>query len=157
MARRGPRQGKISPRKRAWLSSAAFKSIRLAGLRKARLAIARGKKCGAHSKSTGEPCKKPPMRNGKCYLHGGKTPKGSNWHKVQWPANTAPIRKMYAKLDLTECRAKKKKAKLAAMSPNEREKYREWQNNHLPGSSSLRERKRRDREAKEILEKLWDR
>jgi hypothetical protein len=27
--------------------------------------------CGAHARSTGQPCKKPPMANGRCRLHGG--------------------------------------------------------------------------------------
>jgi hypothetical protein len=27
--------------------------------------------CGAHARSTGKPCKKPPMANGRCRLHGG--------------------------------------------------------------------------------------
>ena len=27
--------------------------------------------CGAHARSTGRPCQKPPMANGRCRLHGG--------------------------------------------------------------------------------------
>ena len=27
--------------------------------------------CGAHARSTGQPCQKPPMANGRCRLHGG--------------------------------------------------------------------------------------
>jgi len=27
--------------------------------------------CGAHARSTGMPCQKPPMANGRCRLHGG--------------------------------------------------------------------------------------
>lgn len=27
--------------------------------------------CGAHARSTGEPCKARPMTNGRCRLHGG--------------------------------------------------------------------------------------
>lgn len=27
--------------------------------------------CGAHARSTGKPCQKPPMPNGRCRLHGG--------------------------------------------------------------------------------------
>ncbi len=27
--------------------------------------------CGARAKSTGNPCQKPPMANGRCRLHGG--------------------------------------------------------------------------------------
>jgi hypothetical protein len=32
-------------------------------------------KCGAHSKSTGKPCTRTAMDNGRCYVHGGNTPK----------------------------------------------------------------------------------
>lgn len=32
--------------------------------------------CGAKTRS-GEPCKRPPMANGRCHLHGGKTPVGA--------------------------------------------------------------------------------
>ena len=27
--------------------------------------------CGAHARTTGQPCQKPPMANGRCRLHGG--------------------------------------------------------------------------------------
>jgi hypothetical protein len=29
--------------------------------------------CGAHCRTTGEPCKNPPMPNGRCRMHGGKS------------------------------------------------------------------------------------
>ena len=32
--------------------------------------------CGAKTKRTGNPCRQPAMRNGRCRLHGGKTPRG---------------------------------------------------------------------------------
>lgn len=32
--------------------------------------------CNAHAKSTGEKCTRKAMANGKCYVHGGATPKG---------------------------------------------------------------------------------
>lgn len=28
--------------------------------------------CGAHARTTGEPCRQPAMKNGRCRLHGGK-------------------------------------------------------------------------------------
>lgn len=30
--------------------------------------------CGAHCRTTGEPCKNHPMANGRCRMHGGKSP-----------------------------------------------------------------------------------
>lgn len=32
--------------------------------------------CSGKAKSTGQPCQNPAMPNGKCYVHGGPTPKG---------------------------------------------------------------------------------
>lgn len=29
-------------------------------------------RCGAHSRRTGNPCRSPAMRNGRCRMHGGK-------------------------------------------------------------------------------------
>jgi hypothetical protein len=29
-------------------------------------------RCGAHARTTGEPCKAPAMKNGRCRMHGGK-------------------------------------------------------------------------------------
>lgn len=36
--------------------------------------------CGAKSKRTGNPCTRPPMANGRCYHHGGATPRGMAMH-----------------------------------------------------------------------------
>lgn len=30
-------------------------------------------RCGAHCRSTGQPCKNAPMPNGRCRMHGGKS------------------------------------------------------------------------------------
>jgi hypothetical protein len=31
-------------------------------------------RCGAHSRRTGKPCGNPAMKNGRCRMHGGKSP-----------------------------------------------------------------------------------
>ena len=41
---------------------------------KARAALALHPRCGAHARTTGEPCKLPAMANGRCRLHGGLSP-----------------------------------------------------------------------------------
>jgi uncharacterized protein YjcR len=44
------------------------------------LAIHKSKRCGAHSRRTGNPCLAPAMANGRCRMHGGKAtgaPKGN--------------------------------------------------------------------------------
>lgn len=30
-------------------------------------------RCGAHARTTGQPCKSPAMMNGRCRMHGGKS------------------------------------------------------------------------------------
>ena len=30
-------------------------------------------RCGAHARTTGNPCKSPAMHNGRCRMHGGKS------------------------------------------------------------------------------------
>ena len=35
--------------------------------------LATCRKCGAKAKRTGQPCKMPAMKNGRCFLHGGKS------------------------------------------------------------------------------------
>lgn len=31
-------------------------------------------RCGAHARTTGAPCQSPAMSNGRCRMHGGKSP-----------------------------------------------------------------------------------
>lgn len=31
-------------------------------------------RCGAHARTTGKPCRSPAMGNGRCRMHGGKSP-----------------------------------------------------------------------------------
>ena len=38
------------------------------------LAMHHSPRCGAKSKRTGLPCKAPAMKNGRCRMHGGKSP-----------------------------------------------------------------------------------
>jgi hypothetical protein len=42
-------------------------------MHKARAALALHPRCGAHSRRTGQPCRNPAMRNGRCRMHGGKS------------------------------------------------------------------------------------
>lgn len=43
-------------------------------MREARAALALHPCCGAHCRTTGQPCKGPAMANGRCRMHGGKSP-----------------------------------------------------------------------------------
>jgi hypothetical protein len=42
-------------------------------MHKARAALALHPRCGAHSRTTGQPCKNPSMTNGRCRMHGGRS------------------------------------------------------------------------------------
>ena len=41
-------------------------------MHEARKALALHPRCGAHCRTTGNPCKNPAMLNGRCRMHGGK-------------------------------------------------------------------------------------
>lgn len=104
--------------------------------------------CGAKRKRDGLPCENTPMENGRCYLHGGRTPKGDQWHTTQWPNGKAPdaIRRMQRKLRDLERRRKARETRIAQMSPEERERHERWHRSHKPGAAAERERRRIDRQ-----------
>lgn len=103
--------------------------------------------CGAQAKSTGELCRDIPMANGRCYRHGGRTPKGKNWHLPVWPDGNAPgaMDKVDRKLRDLQRAAKRREKRIAAMSPEERADYEKWKRAHKPGSPADRARARAER------------
>lgn len=105
-------------------------------------------KCGAHARSTGEPCRQLAMENGRCAYHGGKTPRGDQWHKRQWPKASGADqgeRKLRRKLAVIERAEKKRQTRLAEMTGTERKRYRKWLASHRPGKASDRLVARRNR------------
>ena len=42
------------------------------------------RKCGARCKGTGKPCQQPAMPNGRCKLHGGKSPGPPKGNRNAW-------------------------------------------------------------------------
>ena len=42
-------------------------------MHEARKALKQHPRCGAHARTTGNPCKNPAMQNGRCRMHGGKS------------------------------------------------------------------------------------
>lgn len=95
------------------------------------------------------------MGNGRCASHGGKVPRGDQWHKPQFSSSPG---KMFRKLADLERRAAKRAARIAAMTPEELERYKAWKRTHRPGSAearaAAREHRRQNREARGLLEKL---
>jgi hypothetical protein len=43
-------------------------------MHEARMALASHPRCGAHCRTTGQPCRNPSMKNGRCRMHGGGSP-----------------------------------------------------------------------------------
>jgi hypothetical protein len=98
------------------------------------------------------------MKNGRCGLHGGKTPGGRQWHVVQLPDCSTPAgeAKFNRKLRDQKRYAIKRASRLAAMTPEQRAKHDAWHRSHPPGGSRAagsaeRERVRRNAEAQEML------
>lgn len=104
-------------------------------------------KCGAKARSTGEPCRNVGLENGRCYWHGGVTPKGDDYHKPRWPKRTAPDaeEKLNRKLRDREKASKKRAARLANMTPLQRKRHEAWQRSHKPGPPGPRKMARRER------------
>jgi hypothetical protein len=84
------------------------------------------------------------MKNGRCAQHGGKTPSGDQWHVIQYgDCSTAyGEAKFNRKLLDHERYAKQRAARLAAMTPEQREKHEAWHRSHAPGSAACRIAKR---------------
>ena len=108
------------------------------------------KLCGARTKSTEDhrPCLNLALAgSNRCRIHGGTTPKGDQWGLVLWPSGKAPDAeaKLRAKLKRIERDRKAKAKRLAAMSPEERQRYDQRAKTHAPGSKAERARRRDDR------------
>lgn len=124
----------------AWTQSAEFRAIARQQCAKMNAAHAQKPRCSAIAKSTGVQCTQPAMANGKCRFHGGKTPCGDQWHRVQWPAGSAPdaIEKLNRKFLTLEKRARERKRRLARKSPEALAAYQAWLAARKPGPSAKR-------------------
>lgn len=125
-----------------WRRSARFRGIARQNA-KAMNAKVRPR-CGAARKRDGKPCGNAAMKNGRCSVHGGKTPSGRQWHIVQYPDFSTPAgeAKFYRKLRQQERRAANRALRLAAMTPDERAKHDAWHRSHQPGPAAARSARR---------------
>ncbi len=112
-------------------------------------------KCGATNKKDGEPCKNLALENGRCKWHGGKSPKGKEWHKTQFPDGKSRNAVARAERKLSDKRRieKARNKRLASMTPEQRQEYEKWKSAHIPGPKAERERRRRERVSNEDLRK----
>jgi len=111
-------------------------------------------KCGARRKYDNQPCAQPALENGRCRFHGGLTPRGDQWHVVQ---PTRDPKMAEAKIRQRERLAKKRAARIAAMTPEQLAAYRRWHETHRPGKAaaraSERERRRQDKEIAAMMQR----
>lgn len=116
-------------------------------------------RCGATTRGTGLPCQRLAGPNGRCRFHGGRVPKGKNWHRLNLvppPPDASPAQQArYArKLAGIARRAERREARLAAMTPEERAQFEARSQAVTPGSKADREHRRQNREARALLERL---
>ena len=128
--------------------SPEFRAIANAALARFNARRAYLPKCGATRKSDGGSCQNLPLGNGRCRLHGGKTPSGKEWHRPQWPNGKRPDAavKLQAKIQKLEREARKRAARLATMTDEERDRYERWHKDRPLGSPESRKAARAERE-----------
>jgi hypothetical protein len=122
----------------SWRRSARFRGI---ARQNAKILNAKVRpRCGAARKRDGKPCGNAAMKNGRCSIHGGKTPSGRQWHIVQYPDCSTPAgaAKFHRKLRQQERDAANRALRLAAMTPDQRAKHDAWHRSHRPGPVAAR-------------------
>lgn len=135
MKRRGPKRGRTG-----WQQSVEFRAIGRAAIQAWNAQRAAMPRCDAVRRSDGGRCQQWPMGNGRCYLHGGRTPRKDQWHVVQYPDCSTPKgeAKFNRKLRDRKTYAKKQAAQLAAMTAERRAEHDAWRRTHKPGSEAAR-------------------
>ncbi len=141
-----------------WRKSTAFRQIARKSARKNLKLLGQRPKCGAKRRRDGQPCTNPAMKNGRCAIHGGKTPSGRQWHVVQYADCSTPAGevKFSRKLRQQKRYAAKRAARLAAMTPEELARHKAWHRTHRPGlfaavRSADREQVRQNAEARALF------
>jgi hypothetical protein len=143
-----------SYRKRRWCNSPRFKEGGRKALARHRSRRWKLPKCGARRKSDGKPCQNLPLENGRCRLHGGLTPRGDQWGVVQYPSSPEKLARKIADLQRRE---KKRAARIAAMTPEERARYERWCEAHRPGPKKRRAALKVERENDRAVRKIFAR
>ncbi|SEN42674.1 hypothetical protein SAMN04489859_1006161 [Paracoccus alcaliphilus] len=114
-------------------------------------------KCGAIAKHSGQPCRHLALANGRCQYHGGKTPKGKNWHRMQLPDKSAPNAwpKTEAKLWKARKDQEARAKRLARMTPEERAAHDKWHRDRPLGTPEYRQRKKLERQQNAETRARW--
>ncbi|MFD1982583.1 HGGxSTG domain-containing protein [Mesorhizobium newzealandense] len=113
-------------------------------------------RCGAARKRDGEPCQNLAMGNGRCRCHGGRTPKGDGYHLPVWPDGKAPgaMTKLNKKLNALDRAAAKRAKRIAAFTPEQRQRYDAWRRTHKPGPAAVRDRAKAERQQAASVRKM---
>lgn len=116
--------------------------------------------CGAQCRGQpGKFCQRIPVKGReRCELHGGKTPRGKEWHRKQRPDGSRKSDEWRAmnKLRTAEIRRKELIARLAAMTEEEREAYDRYSRAARPGTPAEREGRKRARQLKKEWANVFD-
>lgn len=116
--------------------------------------------CGAQCRGQlGKFCQRIPVKGReRCELHGGKTPRGKEWHRKQRPDGSRKSDEWRAmnKLRTAEIRRKELIARLAAMNEEEREAYDRYSRAARPGTPAERADRQRNRKLKKEWENVFD-
>jgi hypothetical protein len=135
-----------------WRQSPRARECAQKGARKALRLFAQAPKCGARKREGGS-CENPGIgAGGRCRLHGGATPSGDNWHRPVFPKHPGRFRN---KIESLRLREEKRLARVAKMTPEEREQYERRRVSLRPGSKAARaadrEKRRQNKEARALL------
>lgn len=131
---------------RAWIDSPRFAAAREAAAEKGRVVQDAAPRCGAKRRTDGRTCRNFALENGRCRIHGGRVPKGDDWHRVRWPGPDAPVWKVEKKIRELERRNAKRAARIAAMSPEERVRFEKRSRAMQPGTPAERAQRKQDRD-----------
>lgn len=135
----------LSARQLAWVNSARGLAAARAAAKISSEARRHKSRCEAKRKQDGLPCQNLALENGRCRLHGGLTPRGAQWHRVQYPGPKAPPAKLEKKLKELDRRRQRRAARLAVMTSEERERYDKLSRSVRPRSAAERAQGRSSR------------
>jgi hypothetical protein len=131
--------------------SAAKRAAAWGNLRKAHEAQRSYPLCNAKRRDGGRCENLGTGTGGRCRLHGGATPTGKDWHKVQLTNPGKSPEKLERKLRDVARRRAKQAARVAAMTPEQRARYDAWHAARRPGGPEVRRAAREAREFRDML------
>lgn len=150
------RRRRTSPKLEAWWSSPQFREHCLKQAEKMNAVRRALPRCGAKRKRDGCQCEAPALKNGRCYWHGGRTPKGKQWHVRQFPDGRSPNAedKLARRVQDRQLSDHRRRLRIANMTPEQRAAYEAWRKAHKPGPSAERQYLRTQRKGASELTKL---